>query len=191
VVAGIRRWRAGRRPRSRWRIGCPSRVDKHSRWHLSPGAHPAAAQAIGAGLPEFAAPLVDRVVGDAHAALGHHLLDITQAQREPVIQPHAVANDLHREPVTPVQRPRGIHQPRMVHTVTQRPNTPDANLTMPYRAVRHQSDRSRPRPVETTAATDARPEGRWRASHIPDSGPNKVRPGMEGMNARTAQEVYR
>jgi 3-oxoacyl-[acyl-carrier protein] reductase len=29
----------------------------------------------------------------------------------------------------------------------------------------------------------------WRASLIPDTGPNKVRPGMEGMNARTAQEV--
>jgi hypothetical protein len=41
-----------------------------------------------------------------------------------VVQPHAVANDLHREPVTSVQRRRGSHQPRMVHTVTQRPNTP-------------------------------------------------------------------
>jgi hypothetical protein len=31
----------------------------------------------------------------------------------------------------------------------------------------------------------------WYVSHISDSGPNKVRSGMEGMNARMAQEVYR
>jgi hypothetical protein len=66
-----------------------------------------------------------RVVGDAHPAFGHHLLDVTQAQRETVVEPHAVAHDLHREPVTFVQRRRrGIHKPMLVHTVTQRPNTP-------------------------------------------------------------------
>ena len=77
---------------------------------------PPATQVVGVGLPELAAPLVDGVVGDAHTTFGHHLLDVTQAQRKPVIQPHTVANDLHREPVTSVQRRHGIHAPMLVHT---------------------------------------------------------------------------
>ena len=34
-------------------------------------------------------PLPDRLVGDYHAADQHELLDLAEAQREPVIQPHA------------------------------------------------------------------------------------------------------
>jgi IS30 family transposase len=30
----------------------------------------------------------------------------------------------------------------------------------------------------------------WRASQIPDSGPYRVRPGMEELNAGTAEEVH-
>ena len=41
------------------------------------------------------------------------VLDVTQAQREPVVQPHAV-DDLHWKPVTSVQRRCGIHLPMLV-----------------------------------------------------------------------------
>jgi putative ABC transport system permease protein len=38
--------------------------------------------------------------------------------------------------------------------------------------------------------TDPQLRDFWRASPIPDSGPNKVRPEWRGMNARTAQEIH-
>jgi hypothetical protein len=50
------------------------------------------------------APGPDGLVGDDHPAFGHQLLDLPQTQGEPVVQPHAVANDLHRVAVTPIQR---------------------------------------------------------------------------------------
>jgi hypothetical protein len=49
----------------------------------------------------LAAPLPDCLVGDHDATREHHLLDLPQAQREPVIQPHAVTDDLHRKPNIP------------------------------------------------------------------------------------------
>jgi len=39
------------------------------------------------------------VVGDAYTALGHRLLNIAQAQREPMAEPHTITDDLHREAV--------------------------------------------------------------------------------------------
>jgi hypothetical protein len=55
---------------------------------------------VGVGLAELLAPGPDGLVGDDHPAFGHQLLDLPQTQREPVVQPHAVANDLHRVAVT-------------------------------------------------------------------------------------------
>ena len=54
-----------------------------------PGARPAPAQFVGVALAELATPLIDGLVGDDHAALGHHQLNIAQAQWEAVIKPHA------------------------------------------------------------------------------------------------------
>ena len=51
----------------------------------------ASAQGRGVGGTEPARPLVDRFVADLDAALEHQLLDIAQAQAEPVVQPHTMA----------------------------------------------------------------------------------------------------
>src|SRR5258707_14905708 len=46
------------------------------------------------------APLTDRLVSHFNAAFGEKLLDITQTQREPIVQPDGALNDLGREAVT-------------------------------------------------------------------------------------------
>ena len=74
-------------------------------------ACPSAAQSVGVGLAERSAPLPDGLVGDRDAALQHHLLDVAEAQREPVIEPHAVADDLRWEAEPSVRRRLGAHQP--------------------------------------------------------------------------------
>jgi hypothetical protein len=51
-------------------------------------------------------------VGDHNAALQHHLFDLAQAQWEAVVQPHAVADDLHREPEPRIRRHASDHQPQ-------------------------------------------------------------------------------
>jgi hypothetical protein len=61
-------------------VGLPVDFDEHLvKVPLVPRAGPPAAQAIGVGLPELAAPLVDGVIGDVHPAVGHHLLHVAQA----------------------------------------------------------------------------------------------------------------
>jgi hypothetical protein len=46
--------------------------------------------------PEFRTPGPDRLVADHHTAGKHRLLNVAQAQRETVIQPHRVPDDLDR-----------------------------------------------------------------------------------------------
>jgi hypothetical protein len=57
--------------------------------------------------------------------------DLPQAQREAVIQPHTVTDDLPRVAVPLVQRRRGVHEPSLTHPhqATDHPNP--VNLTMP------------------------------------------------------------
>ena len=80
---------------------------------------PAPAQPVGLGLPELRAPLPDGFVADHDAALQHQLLDLTKAQRQPVLQPHAVGDDLRRVPVSLVRRRCSGHD----HRSWQRPGT--------------------------------------------------------------------
>ena len=58
------------------------------------GPWPASAQPAGVGLPEFGAPASDRFVADRDTAFEHEFLDLTEAEREPKVQPHAVDDDL-------------------------------------------------------------------------------------------------
>src|ERR1700681_4211374 len=46
------------------------------------------------------APLTDRLVSHFNAAFGEKLLDITQTQREPIVQPDGALGDLGRAAVT-------------------------------------------------------------------------------------------
>ena len=60
--------------------------------HLSPGLAPALL--VGVELPELPTPAPDRFASDHNTTRKHQLLDLTKAQWEPVIQPHAVGDDL-------------------------------------------------------------------------------------------------
>ena len=62
------------------------------------GSRSAAAQPGDVGVPEFVAPLPDGLVGDDNAALQHQLLDLAEAEREAVVQPDAMADDLRWVP---------------------------------------------------------------------------------------------
>jgi hypothetical protein len=52
------------------------------------------AQLVGVSLPELGAPPPDRLVADHDTAFEHLLTDVTEAEREPEVQPHAVVDDL-------------------------------------------------------------------------------------------------
>src|SRR5262249_4906421 len=64
---------------------------------LVAGPWPAAPQPGGELRPELAAPLMHGLMSDSDAALRHELLHVAQAQAEPVVQPHAVADDFRWE----------------------------------------------------------------------------------------------
>src|SRR5438270_10972152 len=93
-------------------MSLPVNLDEHLvKVPLIAGAWPTATQPLGVGLPELDAPLPDGFVGDRDAPREHHLLHLAEAQREPVVQPHAMADDLHRIAEPSVRRRTGAHQP--------------------------------------------------------------------------------
>jgi hypothetical protein len=53
-------------------------------------------------------PLSDGLVGHDDAPLGEEVFDISDAQKESVVQPDGVADDLGREPVSVIARRFGI-----------------------------------------------------------------------------------
>ena len=96
-----------------------------SRCHLSPERTAPPAQLVGVGMPELGAPPPDRLVTHRDTAYQHQLLDLTEAQREPEVQPPAVVDDLDRLAVTLVRRRCGGHP-------TTPPSSPTlTNVTVP------------------------------------------------------------
>ena len=95
---------------------------------LVAGARSAPAQLVGIVRPELGAPGPDRLVGEHDTAGEHQLLNVAQAQRETVIQPHRVPDDLDRIPVALSPR-RNRHRPILAapHKVN--------NLTMPFQCL--------------------------------------------------------
>jgi hypothetical protein len=87
---------------------------------------PPTAQLVGVGLPELGAPAPDRFVTDHDTALQHQFLDVAEAEREPVVQPHAVVDDLARVAVALVRRLCGAHD----QDPASHPRQP-INVTMP------------------------------------------------------------
>src|SRR5688572_1129084 len=65
------------------------------------GAAPA--KPIGVGLSKLPAPISYRFMRQRDPAFCHELLDITVAEGKAVVQPHTVANDLRRKPMTLIQ----------------------------------------------------------------------------------------
>src|SRR5271156_6659891 len=86
------------------------------------------AQLVSAGLPELGTPAPDRLITHHDTTYRHQLLNLTKAQREPKVQPHAMVDDLHRIPVTLVRRRCGAHP-------TDPPRSPtQINVTVPSSA---------------------------------------------------------
>src|SRR6478736_8178703 len=73
------------------------------------GAGAPTAQLIGVCLPELGTPAPDRLIADHDTTRQHQLLDLTKAQREPKVQPHAMVDDLDRVAVALVRRRCGAH----------------------------------------------------------------------------------
>src|SRR5512144_1318627 len=78
---------------------------------LVAGAEAAPAQPVGVGLPELGTPAPDRLITHHDTTYKHQLLDLTKAQREPKIQPHAAIDDLNRIAMALVRRRCGTHRP--------------------------------------------------------------------------------
>ncbi len=78
-------------------------------------------------LAELQRPLPHRLMADLDAAGGQHLLDHTQAERKPEVQPHGMADHLRRKAVAGIVSTAGwfhpSHMPRSGH--------PPVNLTVP------------------------------------------------------------
>jgi hypothetical protein len=70
------------------------------------GAAPA--QLVGVGLPELGTPAPDRLITHHDTTYKHQLLDLTKAQREPKVQPHAMVDDLDRGRVARGNRTPGL-----------------------------------------------------------------------------------
>ena len=74
---------------------------------LRPAA--AAAYAISEIRAEFLAPPPHRLIGDDNASFTQDQLNIAQAEAEHMVQPHGMADDLGREPMTIVGVGRSLH----------------------------------------------------------------------------------
>jgi hypothetical protein len=64
---------------------------------LIPRPGPSAPQLIGIRMPEFAAPLPDRFVGDDDSTCKQQLFDVAVAEAEAIVQLDAMADDFGRE----------------------------------------------------------------------------------------------
>jgi hypothetical protein len=86
---------------------------------LVPRSGTPVAHLIDIGLPEFQAPIPYRLIGQDDATFRHELFDVPIAQAEGKVQPHAVADDLRREPMAlvGVGCRSCVHGASMPHTV--------------------------------------------------------------------------
>ena len=81
------------------------------------------AQLVRVLLPEPVAPGPDRLIGHVDTTFEHQLLHVAEAQREPVVQPDAMADDLGRKPeplyTTSLQRSRSSILPHLTFPAHQ------------------------------------------------------------------------
>src|SRR6478735_7222959 len=89
------------------------------------------AQLVRILLPEPLAPSPDRLIGHVETTFEHQLLHVAEAQREPVVQPDAMADDLGWKPEPFIGRACSGHDRRSCPTSPSRLT----NLTMPVRAL--------------------------------------------------------
>src|SRR6516162_8394394 len=89
------------------------------------------AQLVRVLLPEPVAPGPDRLIGHVDTTFEHQLLHVAEAQREPVIQPDATADDLGRKPEPFIRRACSGHDRRSCPTSPSR----ITNLTVPLQTL--------------------------------------------------------
>src|SRR5271165_4070895 len=84
-------------------------------------------------------PTPNGLVGHRHSALRQQILDVTQAEGEPEVEPYCLVNDLGRETIPGVA---DLVHPRWA---TRPPRTPQAQsaVTMPSGRLRLRSARTR------------------------------------------------
>ena len=70
-----------------------------------------ATDSVGERLAKFARPLPHRFVANSDAASSQQLLDHSQPEREPEIQPDGVADDLDGEPIAGIAGASRCHHP--------------------------------------------------------------------------------
>src|SRR5271163_175851 len=70
-------------------------------------------------------PTPNGLVGHRHSAFRQQVLDVTQAEGEPEVEPYRLVNDLWREPVSSVAdllHPAGYGVPRRTESPSRRDN---------------------------------------------------------------------
>jgi hypothetical protein len=101
-------------------VGLPTDLDEHLIEMLFvPRTRTAPTQPGGVGLPELGTPSPHRLVAEGDPPLQHYPLHLAKTEREPVVKPHTMADDLHREADTLVQRRNGLHQPQSCSPMTR------------------------------------------------------------------------
>src|SRR4029077_11575778 len=85
------------------------------------------AQLVRILLPEPVAPGPDRLIGHVDTTFEHQLLHVAEAQREPVVQPDAMTDDLGRKPEPLIRRACSGHDRRSCPTSPSRLT----NVTVP------------------------------------------------------------
>ncbi len=112
------------------------------------------AQLVRVLLPEPVAPGPDRLIGHVDTTFEHQLLHVAEAQREPVVQPDAMADDLARKPEPFIRRACSGHDRRSCPTAPSRLT----NLTVPRSGGAHGTDglNNCPPIFTTSIAVDAR-----------------------------------
>ncbi|KVV21053.1 hypothetical protein WK79_18630 [Burkholderia ubonensis] len=68
---------------------------------------------MGKACAELVAPAANRLVANHHAALEQQFFDIAQAELEPEVSTHRVADDRRREPMAVIKRFRFLHDPML------------------------------------------------------------------------------
>ena len=68
-------------------------LDRDEEFIQVPGVAQTTLQGSSVSRAEFATPLPNRLVGDNDTALSQQILDVAEAEGEPVIQPHGVADN--------------------------------------------------------------------------------------------------
>src|SRR5271166_4201235 len=99
-----------------------------------------AADPVGELLAKFAGPLPHRFVANDDATGRQQLLNHTQPEREPEIQPDGVADDLAGEPITGIAGAGRCHHPTRLPTPVRFRKRGAVKLTVPAASLYKSSD---------------------------------------------------